>query len=45
VLGPAALTLRAAQPAGRTWVVFGAGVVAYASGHGIHLSANSIGKR
>jgi hypothetical protein len=25
------------------WVVFGAGVVAYTSGHGIHLAANSIG--
>ncbi len=43
VLGPAALTLWAAQPATRTWVLFGAGVVAYASGHGIHLAANSIG--
>ena len=43
VLTPAALTLRAAHPPTRTWVVFGAGVVAYASGHGVHLSANSIG--
>ena len=43
VLAPAALTLWAAQPPTRTWVLFGAGVVAYASGHGIHLSANPIG--
>ena len=43
VLGPAALTLWAAQPAARTWVLFGVGVVAYASGDGIHLAANSIG--
>ena len=43
VLGPAALTLRAARPAARTWWVFGAGVVTYASGHGIHLAANSVG--
>ena len=43
VLVPAALTLRAAQPPTRTWVVFGAGVVTYASGHGIHLAANSVG--
>jgi hypothetical protein len=43
VLVPAALTLRAAQPVTRTWVVFGVGVVAYVSGHGIHLAANSVG--
>jgi hypothetical protein len=43
VLGPAALTLWAAQPATRTWALFGVGVVTYASGHGLHLSANSIG--
>jgi len=43
VLTPAALTLWAGEAANRTWVVFGAGVVAYASGHGIHLAANSIG--
>jgi hypothetical protein len=43
VLVPAALTLRAAQAPTRTWVVFGVGVVAYASGHGIHLAANSVG--
>ena len=29
----------------RAWVVFGAGVVAYTSGHGIHLAANSIGNQ
>ena len=27
----------------RTWALFGAGAVAYVSGHGIHLAANSIG--
>jgi len=43
VLVPAAFTLRVAQPPTRTWVLFGAGVVAYASGHGIHLAANSVG--
>jgi hypothetical protein len=25
------------------WAVFGAGVIAYTSGHGIHLAANSVG--
>jgi hypothetical protein len=43
VLTPAALTLRAARASTRVWAVFGAGAVAYASGHGIHLAANSIG--
>ncbi len=43
VLTPAALTLRAGEAATRTWVLFGAGVVTYASGHGIHLAANSVG--
>lgn len=43
VLVPAALTLRAGEAAPRTWVLFGAGVVTYASGHGIHLAANSVG--
>lgn len=43
VLVPAALALRAAPATPRTWAVFGAGVVAYSSGHGIHLAANSIG--
>jgi uncharacterized membrane protein YagU involved in acid resistance len=26
----------------RIWLVFGAGSIAYASGHGIHLAANSV---
>ena len=43
VLTPAALTMQAAHATTRGWAVFGAGVVAYASGHGIHLAANSIG--
>jgi hypothetical protein len=43
VLTPAAVTIWAAAPSVRTWIVFGAGVVAYTSGHGIHLAANSIG--
>lgn len=43
VLAPAALTLRAAQSAERMWWAFGSGAVAYASGHGIHLAANSVG--
>jgi hypothetical protein len=43
VLVPAALTLRAGEAVTRTWVLFGAGVVTYASGHGIHLAANSVG--
>jgi len=43
VLAPAAVALRAAGVTSRVWVVFGAGVTAYASAHGIHLAANSIG--
>lgn len=43
VLAPAALTIRAAEASGHTWALFGAGVIAYVSGHGIHLAANSIG--
>ncbi|HXH80766.1 hypothetical protein [Nocardioides sp.] len=43
VLAPAAVTMWAARAPLRAWVVFGAGVVAYTSGHGIHLAANSIG--
>lgn len=43
VLVPAALTLRAAPVTPRAWWVFGAGALAYASGHGIHLAANSVG--
>jgi hypothetical protein len=43
VLVLAAAALSAASPSPRTWLTFGAGAVAYASGHGIHLAANSIG--
>jgi hypothetical protein len=43
VLGPAAATMWAARPTNWAWAIFGVGVVAYASGHGIHLAANSIG--
>lgn len=43
VLGTAALVLKGVEAAGRTWAVFGVGAVMYAEGHGIHLSANSIG--
>lgn len=42
VLVPAAVTLHAAEVAPRVWATFGAGGVAYASGHGIHLAANSV---
>lgn len=42
VLVPAALTLRAAVAGPRVWATFGAGAIAYASGHGIHLAANSV---
>lgn len=43
VLAPAAMTLWAANAGRRAWLLFGAGAVAYASGHGIHLAANSVG--
>ena len=43
VLVPAALTVASARPDPRTWVLLGAGAIAYASGHGIHLAANSVG--
>jgi len=43
VLTPAALTVWADRPPARTWLVLGAGVVAYTSGHGLHLAANSVG--
>lgn len=43
VLGSAAAVLWADQPRTLVWVLFGAGVIAYTSGHGIHLAANSIG--
>ncbi|MGZ8745007.1 MAG: hypothetical protein ACXWXO_18985 [Nocardioides sp.] len=42
VLAPAAVTLWAARASAGTWAIFGAGVVAYTSGHGIHLAANSV---
>jgi hypothetical protein len=42
VLAPAAATCRAARAPARTWALFGLGAVAYTSGHGIHLAANSI---
>jgi len=43
VLGFAALVLRAAAASARTWALLGVGAVLYAEGHGVHLSANSIG--
>jgi len=45
VLAPAALTMWAAPASVRGWMLFGAGVVAYVSGHGIHLAANSVGNQ
>ena len=42
VLAPAAATLAAARaPARLSWLL-GLGAVAYASGHGVHLAANSV---
>jgi hypothetical protein len=43
VLVPAALTLREARASTRSWSIFGLGAVTYATGHGIHLAANSVG--
>lgn len=43
VLAPAAVTVHAAASSRRTWLLFAAGAVAYTSGHGIHLAANSVG--
>jgi hypothetical protein len=43
VLGPALLTVMAARPGRATYVWFAVGSWLYATGHGIHLSANSIG--
>ena len=43
VLGPAAATVRESGAGPRTWLLFGVGAVAYASGHGLHLAANSVG--
>jgi hypothetical protein len=45
VLAPAAATMWSARASAQTWVVFGAGLIAYTSGHGIHLAANSIGNQ
>ncbi len=42
VLTPAAVTVRVARVGEHTWWVLALGAVAYASGHGIHLAANSI---
>lgn len=42
VLAPAAVTMWAAPASARSWAIFGAGMVAYSSGHGIHLAANSV---
>jgi hypothetical protein len=43
VLGPAAAALKEARADARTWLVFGIGAVTYATGHGVHLAANSVG--
>lgn len=43
VLAPAAMALSVAPALRRAWVVFGLGAVTYATGHGIHLAANSVG--
>ncbi len=42
VLAPPAVTMWAAPASARSWLLFGAGIVAYSSGHGIHLAANSV---
>jgi len=42
VLLPAAATVRAARAPASTWAVLAVGAVAYSSGHGIHLAANSV---
>jgi hypothetical protein len=42
VLAPAAWTLVEAHADRRTWLVFAAGALAYANGHGIHLAGNSV---
>lgn len=46
VLVPAGLAMWSAGPASatpRAWAAVGAGALAYTSGHGIHLAANSVG--
>lgn len=42
VLAPAAWTMAEAGASRRTWIVFAAGALAYANGHGIHLAGNSV---
>jgi hypothetical protein len=42
VLLPAAGAMVAGAASRRTWAVFAVGALAYAQGHGIHLSANSV---
>jgi hypothetical protein len=43
VLGPALVALLAARVGTRSWAAFALGSWLYASGHGIHLAANSVG--
>jgi hypothetical protein len=43
VLVPAALALWTARARTAAWAIFLVGAIAYTDGHGIHLSANSIG--
>ena len=43
VLVPAGLALRAARSPAPQWVLFAAGALLYAQGHGVHLAANSVG--
>jgi len=43
VLGSAAMVLLSMDVDRATWALFGLGAVLYTQGHGIHLSANSIG--
>jgi hypothetical protein len=42
VLLPAATAVRAARAPASTWAVLAVGAVAYTSGHGMHLAANSV---
>lgn len=42
VLLPAAAAVRAARAPASTWAVLAVAAVAYASGHGMHLAANSV---
>lgn len=42
VLLPAAAAVRAARAPASTWAMLAVGAVAYASGHGVHLAANSV---